>query len=96
MKPSVHSLFCTLLALSCQAHAGEETIRLIDGPGRDLVASNCVACHSLDYIPLNSPFQKRAGWQATVNKMVKVMGAAIRDEDVPQIVDYLTQRYGVE
>jgi len=29
-----------------------------------------------------------------VNKMIKVMGAPIPQEDVPVIVDYLTRHYG--
>ena len=38
------------------AVAGEEKVKLKDGPNVDKVRNNCVACHSLDYIPLNSPF----------------------------------------
>jgi hypothetical protein len=51
-------------------------------------------CHSLDYIVMNSPFQDRAGWDKTVNKMVKVMGAPLTPEDVTAIVDYLAVNYG--
>lgn len=29
-----------------------------------------------------------------VNKMVKVMGAPIKQEDIPKIVDYLMKYYG--
>jgi hypothetical protein len=39
-------------------------------------------------------FLDREGWKASVNKMMKVMGAPIRDEDVAPIVDYLTGQYG--
>ena len=34
-------------------------------------------CHSLDYIPMNSVFLDRKGWEASVTKMMKVMGAPI-------------------
>ena len=54
---------------------------------------NCVMCHSLDYIPMNSVFLDRKGWEASVNRMIKVMGAPIKSEDIPQIVDYLTKYY---
>jgi hypothetical protein len=51
-------------------------------------------CHSLDYIQMNSPLFDRKGWEASVAKMMKVMGAPIREQDVPAIVEYLTVHYG--
>jgi mono/diheme cytochrome c family protein len=74
----------------------DETVRLKEAAGREVVVGNCSACHSTDYIQMNSPFMKRAAWEATVNKMIKVMGAPIRPEDIPLIVEYLTKNYGVE
>lgn len=74
--------------------AGEDAIALKDGPGRALVEANCVSCHSLDYIQMNSPFLDRKGWEASVNKMIKVMGAPVRAEDASAIVDYLQAAYG--
>ncbi|HEX7971708.1 MAG TPA: hypothetical protein VF501_05765 [Thiobacillus sp.] len=82
------------LLLPAAAFAGEETIRLKDGPGRELVESNCSVCHSLDYIQTNSPFLDRKGWEATLGKMVNAMGAPVPKEDMPAIVDYLTRQYG--
>lgn len=76
------------------AFADESQIALKDGPGRDVTAGNCQTCHSLDYIQMNSAFQDRKGWEATVNKMVKAMGAPLRAEDIPVIVDYLSAHYG--
>ena len=60
----------------------------------DKVRANCVACHSLDYIPLNSPFLDEKGWEATVTKMTKAYGAPIKPEDVPVIAQYLARNYG--
>ncbi|WP_340695368.1 cytochrome c [Hydrogenobacter thermophilus] len=80
-----------LVALS---FAGEESIKLKDGEGKALVEANCSVCHSLDYIQMNSPFLDKKGWEATVNKMIKAMGAPIKQEDVPKIVEYLTKYYG--
>ncbi|HZP92515.1 MAG TPA: cytochrome c [Burkholderiales bacterium] len=74
--------------------ADESGIRLKDGPGREIVEGNCVMCHSLDYIQMNSPFLDRKGWEAEVNKMIKTMGAPIGEEDARRIVDYLASRYG--
>jgi hypothetical protein len=45
---------------------------------------------------MNSRFLKRAGWEAEVAKMIKVMGAPIPEADVPRIVDYLTRNYGID
>lgn len=74
--------------------AGEEQIRLKDGPGRELVEANCATCHSLDYIQMNSPFLDRKGWEATLSKMVNAMGAPVPKEDAPLIVEYLNRYYG--
>ena len=76
------------------AQAGEEKVKLQPGPGLDLVRNNCVACHSLDYIPLNSPFLDAKGWDAVVTKMVKAFGAPIRQEDQAPIAEYLSRHYG--
>ena len=54
----------------------------------------CSACHSLDYIVMNSPFQDKAAWEKTVKKMVNVMGAPLSPEDVAAIVAYLDAQYG--
>ena len=56
--------------------------------------NNCGACHSLDYIKMNSPFLNAAGWTAEVTKMISVFGADINEADAKQIMTYLTQNYG--
>lgn len=77
------------------AHAGDETgVQLRSGDGLDLVQARCAACHSLDYIPMNSTFLKRAGWEAEVRKMIRVMGAPVTDQEATRIVDYLVANYG--
>lgn len=91
MKPW---FFAMSLLVFNPALADEADTKLISGPGKDQVLSNCVMCHSLDYIPMNSGFLDRQGWEKTVNKMIKVMGAPIRQEDIEPIVDYLTKNYG--
>jgi hypothetical protein len=83
-----------LLLISLPVFAGEEQIRLKEAPGRSLVEANCSMCHSLDYIPMNSPFLDRKGWEASVNKMIKAMGAPVAEADVQNIVDYLASQYG--
>lgn len=76
------------------AGAQERTIKLKPGPGLDRVQANCSTCHSLDYIPMNSPFLNAAGWNGEVTKMIKAMGAPISDADAKAIVNYLAKNYG--
>jgi mono/diheme cytochrome c family protein len=88
------ALSALLLAATLASAADEGDVKLADGPGKDLVLVSCAMCHSLDYIPMNSPFLDRKGWEASVTKMVKVMGAPIAPEDAARIVDYLAAHYG--
>ncbi|MEO8165793.1 MAG: cytochrome c [Betaproteobacteria bacterium] len=90
----MRTLLIGVLCLSFSALAGESDFELKEAPGQGLVAANCSMCHSLDYIQMNSPFLDRKGWEASVNKMIKVMGAPVADADVQKIVDYLASQYG--
>jgi len=74
--------------------AQERRVELKDGPGRAKVEASCGTCHSLDYIPMNSVFLDRAGWEASVTKMIKAFGAPINADDAKVIVDYLSTNYG--
>jgi len=77
-----------------QAFAAEQVIKLKQAPGVDKVEANCQACHSLSYIPMNSPFLNAAGWSAAVTKMIKALGAPIDDADAKAIKEYLAKNYG--
>jgi len=90
----MRTIIALLLIAAAPALAQESQLRLRDGPGRQLVEANCVMCHSLDYIPMNSPFLDRKGWEASVTKMIKVMGAPIAEADGQKIADYLAGQYG--
>ena len=92
MRTLLAVLAATLLATS--ALAEEQEIKLKPGPGLDKVEGNCNACHSLDYIQMNSPFLNAAQWEAEVKKMVGAMGAPITDEDAKAIMEYLKANYG--
>ncbi|HET7767043.1 MAG TPA: cytochrome c [Burkholderiales bacterium] len=81
------------LLVAATAGAQESNVQLKDGPGRDK-ANACLACHSLDYIQMNSRFLDKAGWTASVNKMINAFGAPIPREDVEAIASYLAQNYG--
>ena len=82
-----------IAALALTALAQESTVQLKDGPGRDK-ANACLACHSVDYIQMNSKFMDKAGWTASVNKMINAFGAPIDKGDVDAIAAYLAQNYG--
>ena len=82
-----------LLLAAIPALAQEEKVVLKDAPGRDK-AMQCLACHSLDYIQMNSRFLDKAGWTASVNKMINAFGAPIPATDAAKIIDYLTANYG--
>jgi sulfite dehydrogenase (cytochrome) subunit B len=89
--------FAVLVAASLTAPAlaqEEPAIKLKDGQGLDRVEANCAACHSLDYIQMNSPFPNAALWEAEVTKMIKAYGAPVSDADAAVIVDYLKKNYG--
>jgi mono/diheme cytochrome c family protein len=71
----------------------ESSVELADAPGREK-AAQCGACHSLDYIRMNSHFLDLAGWTAVVTKMIKAYGAPIPAEDAEAIARYLAANYG--
>jgi mono/diheme cytochrome c family protein len=83
-----------LLAAPAAKYPDENRVQLKDGPNKALVVGRCAACHSQDYIPMNSPFLDRKGWEAEVNKMVKAYGAPMEPDEVAKIVDYLATNYG--
>jgi len=82
-----------LLVLPATAGA-EQAIKLKPGPGLDKVEANCQACHTLAYIPMNSPFLNAAAWDATVKKMINALKAPIDAEDAKAITEYLSKNYG--
>lgn len=85
--------FALGLALAASVSAQEAKVELKDAPGKDK-AQQCVVCHSLDYIQMNSRFLDKAGWTASVNKMINAFGAPIPKEDVEAIASYLAENYG--
>jgi mono/diheme cytochrome c family protein len=89
----MRALALSLMLAAAAAAAQEEKVVLKDAPGREKVMQ-CLACHSLDYIQMNSRFLDKAGWTASVNKMINAFGAPIPKEDVDAIATYLAENYG--
>jgi len=83
-----------LTTVAVSAAAAEKPVQLKPAPGLDKVEANCGACHSLDYVPMNSPFLTAAQWDAEVARMIGAFGAPIDQADAKIIADYLTKNYG--
>ena len=81
---TIHSI--TLPSIKTELKAGE---------GKEKTETLCAICHSLDYITMQPGFPK-AQWTATVNKMIKVMGAPISEDDAQKIIGYLAVQYGTQ
>ena len=105
-KPVIATLISAfVLALGIGALADAKTITLpMEGPplkasplpGYAKAQSNCVACHSAEYMLYQPPTAPRAYWEAMVTRMKVVFKAPIDDADMPAIVDYLVKTYGNE
>ena len=94
-----------VLALGCAGTAHSKSIQLPpDGvqlkasglPGYAKAQTNCVACHSAEYMLYQPPTAPRPYWAAMVKRMKAVFKAPINDADMPEIVDYLAKTYGNE
>jgi hypothetical protein len=68
-------------------------VKLKPGVGQEKTSTLCNICHSLHYITMQ-PALPKATWSAEVNKMIKVMGAPISEEDAKIITTYLSTSYG--
>jgi len=67
--------------------------QLPDGPGKAETLKMCSQCHEL--ARSISLHQDRAGWQATMDKMV-TLGAQGTDAEKTAVVDYLAAHYPAE
>jgi sulfite dehydrogenase (cytochrome) subunit B len=95
MRSITVALLSAAMTVAAVAAAVEKPVALKQAPGLDRVEANCAACHSLDYVQMNSKFLNAAGWTAEVAKMINVFGAPIDVADAKSIADYLTANYGV-
>ena len=86
---------CSILAAVAQTAFTfpPETAKLKPGPGVELAGSQCVLCHSLDYIS-TQPRLSAAQWRAAIVKMQTKYGAPIATNNVDALVDYFARNYG--
>jgi hypothetical protein len=90
----MRALIVLAAALSCgPALAAEDPLPLRPGPGSELAAAACNACHTTNYIIMNSTFLPAATWKAEVTKMRTAFGAPIEDSIAEQITAYLIANY---
>jgi sulfite dehydrogenase (cytochrome) subunit B len=71
-----------------------DTATLKPGAGADLANQQCMICHSVDYITTQPRDKPLAFWKAEVEKMKKVYGAPIQDDQIDPIAQYLAETYG--
>lgn len=85
-----------LAVLTSHAALGADApAQLTPGSGDKIVSATCNACHTSDYIIMNSMFLTPDQWRAEVTKMRKVFGAPIDDDTAAEITAYLTANYAV-
>jgi mono/diheme cytochrome c family protein len=75
------------------ALADDGPIPLKPGAGDDVATAYCNACHTTDYIIMNSTFLTADQWKAEVTKMRSAFGAPIDDETASRITAYLSAQY---
>ena len=81
-------LGAAVVAAGLQPQATDDTPELAPGPGRELVALNCVVCHSLRVVV--DTRMSRADWDASLTWMQEKHHLwAFTDEDRTLILDYL-------
>jgi cytochrome c5 len=85
-------LACVAVASPSRGQTADERAKTMpEGPGRSLVTTQCVGCHTLDVA-----LSKRGtadDWRATVQAMID-RGATITAPDAAAIASYLGQHYG--
>ena len=72
-------------------HGETLELPLPDGPGKDLVANNCVVCHGLDRIAAAK--RTESDWDSVLSRM-QFMGAPVSADDKKTIAAYLDKNFG--
>jgi hypothetical protein len=84
------------LAASVRIELPTETATLKAGAGLELANAYCLTCHSAEYITTQPRDKPLAFWKAEVEKMKKVYGAPIPDDQISPIAEYLARSYGAD
>jgi len=71
----------------------KDMVQFKPGPGAQGAQTYCVTCHTAEYVYMQPPLT-RAQWEGVVNKMRKVFGAPLPEDQVKSVVDYLVTQNG--
>lgn len=71
----------------------DDAVTFRPGDGVDVAETNCMTCHSTDYIEYQPPGKGAEFWEAEVHKMIAVYGAPITEENGATIAAYLAAQY---
>jgi mono/diheme cytochrome c family protein len=82
------------LADTLRIELPRDTAMLKPGPGADMATGQCLICHSAEYITTQPRDKPLAFWKAEVEKMKKVYGAPIADDQIDSVAAYLARSYG--
>lgn len=83
----------TLIAGEVKIELPPETASFKPGSAAGLANGQCLTCHSVEYV-VTQPLLPGSFWLAEVKKMRDKYGAAIPDDQVEVLADYLTENYG--
>ena len=65
--------------------------QLPPGDGHDIVAANCILCHTVERIVTSH--RAKAAWDPLV-KLMAMRGCPIDDQQVATVIDYLSKNFG--
>jgi hypothetical protein len=65
--------------------------QLPQGEGRDIVAANCVLCHTVERIVTSH--RPRVAWETLV-KVMADRGCPLNDDQVSTVIDYVSKNFG--
>ena len=87
---------CGAAPLTIELPADSARLTPSDLPGYAKAQTQCVACHSAEYMAYQPRSAARPYWDSMVKRMKVVFKAPLNDADVPDLVDYLVKTYGNE
>ncbi len=80
----------TSLCLCCLAPLRAQSLKLPDGPGKDVTQKVCGECHGAELVIGRQ--EERETWGAIVEDMIQ-RGASGTDDEMFQVVDYLATHF---
>jgi cytochrome c5 len=80
-------------ASAAPAPSAASAIELPAGTGRTILQTHCTWCHDLREVTKFRGYYDRRQWRDIVVTMVEY-GAAVKDNDVEALADYLNEHFG--